>query len=133
MKRRTFVLLSFYTGAAVSIPSFGCSSESAVAGKPWLQPGLLSYICDARTLQEIGIAYREKVKAESNEKQLINLLLADSTNIVMPVSSPDAVISSLLVKKIQEDIDNGKTVIVKGWVLAETEARQCALFSLTQK
>jgi hypothetical protein len=133
MKRRTFVLLSLYTGAAASIPPLGCSNGSTVAGKPWVQPGLLSHICDAKTLQEIGAAYREKVRDESNEKQLINLLLADSTNTVMPVSSGDALISSLLAKKTREDFDNGKTVIVKGWVLSETEARQCALFSLTQK
>jgi hypothetical protein len=133
MKRRNFVLLSLYAGAAVSIPSLGCSSGSTVTGKPWVQPDLLSHICDAKTLQEIGTVYREKVKAENNEKQLIDLLLTDGSNTAKSVSSADAVISSLLTKKIQEDFITGKTVIVKGWVLAATEARQCALFSLTQK
>jgi hypothetical protein len=29
---------------------------------------------------------------------------------------------------VQDDFANGRTVIVNGWVLARTEARQCALF-----
>ncbi|MES1215911.1 MAG: hypothetical protein ABUT20_10365 [Bacteroidota bacterium] len=132
MKRRTFVLLSLYSGAAISIPSWGCGTESAVAVKPWMQPQLLSHICDAKTLQEIGTAYRNKFSDESKEKQLIDLLLTDSTNKAVPVTSEDALINSLLDQKIQKDFESGKTVIVKGWVLSETEARQCALFSLTK-
>jgi len=132
MKRRTFILLSLYSSAAISIPSLSCSSGSTVAKKAWMQPQLLSHICDAKTLQEIGAAYRKQVSDESKEKQLINLLLTDSTNNAIPVTSEDAVINSLLERKIQKDFETGKTVIVKGWVLSETEARQCALFSLTQ-
>ena len=132
MKRRSFILLSLYSGAAISIPAFGCGTGSEVADKPWVQPRLLSHICDAKTLQEIGIAYRKKFTAESKEKQLINLLLADSSNKVVPPTSEDAFINSLLEKKIQNDFESGNTVIVKGWILSVTEARQCALFSLNQ-
>ena len=32
---------------------------------------------------------------------------------------------------VQADFENGETVVVRGWVLSRTEARQCALFSLT--
>jgi len=132
MKRRTFVLLSLYSGAAISLPSLGCSTGSAVAGKPWIQPQLLSHICDAKTLQEIGTAYRNKVSAESKEENLLNLLLTDKSNKILPITSDDILINSLLEQKIQKDFETDKTVIVKGWVLSETEARQCALFSLTQ-
>jgi hypothetical protein len=31
---------------------------------------------------------------------------------------------------VHEDFASGRTVVVDGWVLAVTEARQCALFSL---
>lgn len=132
MKRRTFVLLSLYSGAAISIPSLGCGTESTVASKPWMQPQLLSHICNAKTLQEIGAAYRKQFADESKQKQLINLLLTDSTNSVIPVTSEEGIINSMLEQKIQKDFESGKTVIVKGWILSETEARQCALFSLTQ-
>jgi hypothetical protein len=132
MKRRSFILLSLYSGAAVTIPFLGCSTAGSVANKLWVQPRLLSQICDAKTLEEIGATYREKFAAESKEKQLINLLLTDSSNKIVPVTSEDAVINSLLEQKIQTDFETGNTVIVKGWILSATEARQCALFSLTQ-
>ena len=32
--------------------------------------------------------------------------------------------------QVRDDFANGRTVLVNGWVLAVTEARQCALFSL---
>lgn len=133
MKRRTFVLLTLYSSAAISIPFAGCSDRSALAGKPWVLPDLLSQTCDAKTLQEIGTIYRKKVAAESKEKQLLDLLLTDSNGKVVPVTAEDAFIHSLLEQKTQNEFDTGHTIIVKGWVLAETEARQCALFSLTQK
>ena len=132
MKRRNFILLSLYSGAAIAIPFAGCSTDSAVSNKPWMQPMLLSHICDAKTLKEIGTAYRKKFAEQNNEKQLIDALLTDSANKVVPATSGDAFINSLLEKKIKKDFETGQTVIVKGWVLSETEARQCALFSFTQ-
>jgi hypothetical protein len=83
-------------------------------------------------VREIGASYREKFNKENHEKQLINILLTDSTNTVVPVTSEEAVINSLLEQKIQKDFETGNTVIIKGWILSVTEARQCALFSLTQ-
>ena len=83
-------------------------------------------------MREIGASYREKFNNENHEKQLINILLTDSTNKVVSVTSEEAVINSLLDQKIQKDFETGNTVIIKGWILSVTEARQCALFSLTQ-
>jgi len=83
-------------------------------------------------VREIGASYREKFNKENHEKQLIGILLTDSTNKVVPVTSEEAVINSLLEQKIQKDFETGNTVIIKGWILSVTEARQCALFSLTQ-
>ena len=132
MKRKDFILLSFYSGVAVSLPFSGCSTGNAIANKAWVPPGLLSNICDVKTLKEIGSAYRQKFTDENNEEQLAKLLLTDSDNKTIPVNSDDGVIHSMLDKKIQKDFETGKTVIVKGWILSKTEAQQCALFSFTQ-
>jgi hypothetical protein len=32
--------------------------------------------------------------------------------------------------KIKQDFEAGRTVVIKGWVLSQTEALQCALFHL---
>jgi hypothetical protein len=43
---------------------------------------------------------------------------------LLPASSPP--ISSV----IHDDFEKGRTVVLNGWILSLTEARQCALFSL---
>jgi hypothetical protein len=35
--------------------------------------------------------------------------------------------------KIKSDFETGKTAVIKGWVISETEARQCALYALQSK
>jgi hypothetical protein len=132
MKRRDFIILSFYSGVLISLPFSGCGTASAVANRAWIPPGLLSNICDAKTLKEIGTNYRQKFSDENNEERLANLLLTDNDSKVVPGNSDDAVIHSLLEKKIKKDFETGDTVVIKGWILSKTEAQQCALFSFTQ-
>ena len=132
MKRKDFIVLSIYSGVAVSIPFLGCRTGSGVANRPWVAPGLLSHICDAKTLREIGADYRRKYPGESNEAELASLLLTDSDDKIIPINTEDAVIHSLLEKKIKKDFELGNTVVIRGWVLSKTEAQQCALFSFSQ-
>ena len=37
-----------------------------------------------------------------------------------------------MARLVHDDFDDGRTVVVDGWILSATEARQCALYSLTQ-
>src|SRR5882724_12073024 len=129
MKRRSFILLSAIGSTAIIIPSLNCSSP----GKPnkiLAEPLLLSHICDAKTIREIGEAYRKQAFTESGEDQLLKILLTDSSGKILPQSSDSTMIRSLLDQKIKDDFERDQTVNVKGWVLSATEARQCAVFSL---
>jgi hypothetical protein len=70
------------------------------------------------------------IPVESKEDQLVDLLLIDETGKSISRSSDLSTINSLENQKIKHDFDTEKTIVVKGWVLSITEARQCALFSL---
>ena len=61
------------------------------------------------SVREIGRRYREMIPAAA-------LLAAGSWH-----ASADSV---------RDDFAAGRTVVIEGWVLSMTEARQCALFSL---
>lgn len=132
MKRRKFIQLSVYSGAALGASFIGCNTASDVAAAPWMQPAFLSHICDATTINEIGMAYLEKNPGESKAKSLEEILLTSDEHKAIAPTSGDAVINLLLEQKIRADFERGTTLIVKGWVLAQTEARQCALFSITK-
>ena len=130
MKRRAFVLLSVTGASAMIIPTVNCRSRN-----PWnkalAQPQYLSHILDDKTLTEIGMAYRQQVPAESKEDQLVKLLLTDTKGKMTSDFTDNSTLDSALGQKIHEEFETGMTVIVNGWILSTTEARQCALFSIS--
>lgn len=117
MQRRYFLWLAVSGTAALTLPFLHCGNKNAALQKTLFQPEILSRICDAKTLKDIGNSYRKKIPAENNKNQLQNLLLKDTT-----------------VKEIQNNINRdfeaGRIIKINGWILSVTEARQCALFSL---
>src|SRR3954463_5378237 len=125
MKRRDFIQLSAFAGAAISFPSLqSCSTGNEHAMS---QPVFLSRLFDENTIRDAGKAYLQKTPSEKDDDKLVQLL-ADNSSIAK--SSDEKAIQRYLDEKIKRDFETGKTVLVKGWVLAVTEARQCALFSL---
>jgi hypothetical protein len=126
MKRRDVIQLSVFALAAISFPLL--NSCNPPAGELVLsKPGFLSRLFDKKTIIDAGKAYLEKVVAEKDEDRLIQLL---SGNNPIVNSKDEAVIHQYIDEKVKSDFEAGKIVMVKGWVLAVTEARQCALFSL---
>jgi len=122
MERRAFVRLSAFTALALTLPlAQGCSKPS---DDPLAQPLFFSHIADVKTITEAGKAYRKAIAGEDNEDALRKLLSSVSTS-----TEKDA-IQKALDKQVAQDFNANKTVIVSGWVLAVTEARQCALFSI---
>jgi hypothetical protein len=109
MNRSTFIFLTLAGTASVVLPSSGCRHEP----DPLAHPDFLSHVCDAATIARIGEAYRKQAPEEAQKDKLIGLLQAG----VDP-------------RRIRAEYAAGNTVILKGWVLSLTEARQCALYSL---
>lgn len=80
---------------------------------------LYTSIGKAKT-KEIGKVYIQQFPAEANRKKLIQLISQSLKE------QPDSEINLV----IQNEFRNGKVVIVNGWILSVTEARQSALFHL---
>ncbi len=123
MERRLFVKLSAFTAMALTLPlASGCRKgpkEMAVA-----QPLLFSHIVDSKTINEAGLAYRKTHPSEDSKERLSQLLLSKKMRL-----DPDE-IEIKLDEKVVADFKQGNTLILKGWVMAITEARQCALYSI---
>jgi hypothetical protein len=123
MKRRNFVILSGAGLAALSIPS-ACLQSGEPGYDPLLaEPGFLSYIWDDDTMIAIGKLYRAQVPEEGREADLLSVLLTKGTE--HPVSP-----QQFLADRAKADYENNDLVMLDGWMLSRTEARQCALFSL---
>ena len=129
MKRSTFIYYSLVGTAVIAVPSLGCNSKDS--SKVLRQPAFLSHICDEKTLREIGKSYKYQFPSQTTQEQLSTVLLTDNNGKVISKNSDNALIVSLLNKKIENDFQSGRTVVVNGWILSQTEAQQCALFSLS--
>lgn len=123
MKRRQFLGL-----AATSASALVCQSKSASAPASNLaqfaQPRLLQMLRDPALIRHLGRRYRELHPAEDSQG-----LLAGAIGAVAP-ESIFAERELQVDTAVQRDFAAGRTVMLDGWVLAVTEARQCALYSL---
>ena len=125
MKRRDFIQLSAFA-AAISFPLLH-SCNTPAGEHAMSQPVFLSRLFEENTIKEAGKTYLQETPAEDDDDKLIQLL-ADNSSIAE--SSDEKAIHQYLNEKIKHDFETGNTVLLKGWVLAITEARQCALYSL---
>ena len=118
MQRRTFIEFLGY-GAAFSAIPFGCSYLSPVTIHPaWEKPTFLTLIWGLDEIHLAGKSY----SITSNEKSQRELAKG------FPES---ATTSEAIEELIKSDFTSGRTVVVNGWILSVTEARQCALAYLT--
>lgn len=106
MLRRRFILLSIVGTGAASLPLSQCGVGQNS------RPALLDAIVGKAGVKDIGKAYVQQFPAEAEEQKLKQFLQAGSDSA------------------ISEDFKAGKTVVVNGWILSVTEARQAALYYL---
>jgi hypothetical protein len=77
-------------------------------------------------VREIGKHYRAAVPSENSEAAL-RAAISDSQRQSRPLAW---IWPAAIEQRVRDDFAAGRTVVVDGWVLAATEARQCALFSI---
>ena len=126
MQRRRFITLSTITAFAVGAPFLNCSEPDLALDKLLAMPQTLSRLQDENTLVAIGKAYGAAHPDEYSLRKLERKLAENN----LSSDTPPNKIFATLDKAIQSDFDSGNIVILQGWVLSITEARQCALFSL---
>jgi hypothetical protein len=95
-----------------------CLSADGVRGPDWpvlVQPQLLMLL-GPEAVRELGMEYRALVPQEDNRDLLRSTLPGPWHRSIAAT--------------IQQDFEAGRTVVLRGWILSVTEARQCALFSM---
>lgn len=122
MKRKTFILLASAGAAAVAIPLGYHYLTKPMFDPALANPESLSMIWEPDTIRAMGASYRVVAPEERSEAVLVNLLSAETP------SNP--AVASSLERKVKDDFKQGDTVMVDGWILSRTEARQCALLSV---
>ena len=121
LDRRRFLQVTA-AGVVASLADTGCreTSENAAA---LVHPTLIDMLGPAR-VREIGTQYRAAFPKE-NTAEALRDAIARSQHPNFPL-----IWRRSIEDRIRDDFAAGRTVLIAGWVLSETEARQCALYSL---
>ena len=127
MQRRKFIQVSAVGTTAIVITGISCKSRHPAFYNILDKPNQLSSICDLNTIRELGMDYRRKRRQKVKLINLQNYCRQIHSGNKISSSSDDLFIQHLMNQKIKHDFETDNTVIVNGWVLAVTEARQCAL------
>ena len=122
LDRRRFLQLSALSIVATVADSACASSDRAET--PPDGPQLLAMLGPDR-VRQLGAHYRASTPNE-NSTETLRAALSSGHRLRIPFIK-----SASLDDRIRDDFAAGRTVVVDGWVLAVTEARQAALFSLT--
>lgn len=110
MDRRAFLAAG---ATALGFAATSCGARESDPGA-LARPALLASLGND-TVRAIGERYRTLYPAERDASALRRAILADREPIAALVA---------------RDFDVGRVVVIDGWILSVTEARQCALFTL---
>ncbi len=129
MKRREFIGIAAAGAAGVVLPTSVRADASIAATLS--RPRLLAILHDERLVRELGWRYRDTAAGEDNAEVLTATILSEVNVDPHATVSPVADGSSLR-RQVNDLVHRaaGRTVVLDGWILSITEARQCALFSL---
>jgi len=120
MDRRQFLQFTA-AGVVATVTATACGEDAHSLARP----ELLDMLGPDRA-RILGARYRQMVPSEND---------ADALRAAIELgarSSPRrfGVLPPSVTDQVRRDFAEGRTVVVQGWVLSVTEARQCALFSL---
>ena len=123
LDRRRFLHLTA-AGVAAGLAGVACAHDSDASSPALAQPSLLGMLGPER-VREIGAQYRAARPSENTDAALRDAI-SSSAHLRFPwISRPS------IDERIRDDFAAGRTVVVSGWVLSETEARQCAMYSIS--
>jgi hypothetical protein len=122
LDRRRFLQLAA-TGMVAGITTSACARDTDDAGALG-KPALLEMLGPERT-REIGTQYRAAMPSEKTDAAL-----RDAISSAQHRQFP-WIRSRSIDEQVRDDFAAGRIVVVSGWVLSETEARQSALYSLS--
>jgi hypothetical protein len=122
LDRRQFMKLAASMTVA-AITTTACSRDNGTDARTLGSSKLLEMLGPER-VRTIGAHYRARVPTENSVSALRAAISEERSRLHLPW------LQKSIDDTVHEDFAAGRTVVVDGWVLAVTEARQCALFSL---
>jgi hypothetical protein len=129
MRRRTFLLAAAGLGVSVAWRSVG--SLPFLQTSPSRSERLAGFLTHGESARVVGREYLRTVPAEAS-RGLLTARVAERLpgGLRTVATASDGRLRELLLRAMADDFRALRTVELRGWVLARTEARLCALAAL---
>jgi len=121
LDRRQF--LRYLGGTAIGVAIAGCKPGPQYDLQSLAQPEVLATL-GMGEVRNIGQRYRALNRSEADATAIRNAILASR-----PLTARLGVSNPPIATLVRADFEHGRTVVLDGWILSVTEARQCALLS----
>ncbi len=126
MKRRAFVVSAATLIITAPLASYFWFSKDTIS--ILRKPEKLLKVCNNAELYSMG-KYFLAENSDENSKEILTEKILGPINSINKKNLES--ISDYIQRKIHHDFENLNTVTIQGWIISMTEARQCALLSLT--
>lgn len=130
MNRRQFIQSSYFFASILAFSSLTCNKANK-KDELLRKPEMLSEICSEEVIREIGLQYRRQSNIGKDENVLKNRILMTLIGRKLLTDFSTSDLNKMVLKKVQKDFEDGNYKIINGWIISETEAMQCALFSFS--
>ena len=123
MDRKKFIRFASISSLALIIPSTSCVLFEPKLKDVLRKPMSLSKILEDDAIDLIGKSFMDEFSNENQKNILEKLLLGDNDPKLTSISF----LTQFLKDGIAQDFKMNNIVVIRGWILSITEARQCAL------
>jgi hypothetical protein len=130
-RRRLLQLLVDFLGAVGVAPlAEGAEKLSAHRAKNLVASKLTEILPHRDSAAAVGREYLKIAPLEADVSRLIDLIVSPEKSIGAQSRTDAEALAESLRAKQRDDFEQGRTVLIQGWMLSQTEARLCALVSL---
>ncbi|GGI09670.1 hypothetical protein [Egicoccus halophilus] len=116
---------------AATLPAVGRVVLDAPAGGPDPLANRLLTLFDRNALRPLGRAVLGELPPGTTSSSLARQLVPGVGSVAAADRVPDEVLLDALAAEVAHEYEVGRVRLVEGWLLADTEARLCALAALT--
>jgi hypothetical protein len=128
--RRVFLRLLFAVGLSADLSAAAATTGIDGNTQDRLTRRLSRLFTDKDSARAVGARYLARFPQEANVR-LLTALICGSTERMWQLADLDTpILRQALARQNIEDFSSGRTVVVDGWTLSETEARLCAIVAI---
>jgi hypothetical protein len=129
LSRRDMLRHLTYGGLTISLPASALARPAGDVSPP-LASRLARLFPNGKSARAIGRRYLDLAPSEARPERLTALICRSEENYARLARADTGQLRSILLGQQRADFARGRTIMIDGWILSETEVRLCAVAAI---